>query len=111
MAFVSPIAPRPRPLVYLKSMLLHDDFTMMVVAGLILIFSHRLVIDLLYTCIYRFWSGCSFLFYCGGRLAVVCVLWLRTLPGLLKCSVPISQAYIVDVSQGGAERSKNLVRG
>eukprot|EP00752_Nemacystus_decipiens_P009244 g8257.t1 len=32
----------------------------------------------------------------------------RTLPALLKCSLPISQAYIVDVSQGSAERSKNL---
>lgn len=35
----------------------------------------------------------------------------RTLPGLMKCSLPISQAYIVDVSQGTTQRSRNLVRG
>lgn len=33
----------------------------------------------------------------------------RTMPALLKCSPPISQAYVVDVSQGSVERSKNLV--
>ncbi|CAM9599148.1 unnamed protein product, partial [Discosporangium mesarthrocarpum] len=32
----------------------------------------------------------------------------RTLPGLLKCSIPISQAYVVDVSKTNTQRSNNL---
>ena len=37
------------------------------------------------------------------------LLVTRTLPGLMKCSLPISQAYMVDISEGNAERSKHLV--
>ncbi|CAM9718440.1 unnamed protein product [Ectocarpus sp. 13 AM-2016] len=43
--------------------------------------------------------------YATGRWTFIAS---RTLPGLLKCSLPISQAYMVDVSEGSAERSKNL---
>jgi len=52
--------------------------------------------------------GVSVNLFCLGLVSSA--LLGRTLPGLLKCSFPISQAYMVDVSQGSAERSKNLVR-
>ncbi|CAM9851053.1 unnamed protein product [Choristocarpus tenellus] len=45
-------------------------------------------------------------FYARGKWAFIAA---RTLPAMLKCSLPISQAYIVDTSEGNAERSKNLV--